>query len=115
MKSNPHPHGSRGVRNRPVNSQVWVIVESSFNYANCFGGPIKSNSKIVVSVKLTANGAGVGGERVAGWTSTGTRVQGGASDSGGTALAGFAGDPGAIPIVAQGDTEADGEFAGVAG
>jgi hypothetical protein len=39
-----------------------------------------------------------------GTTETGTGVQGLASSSGGTALSGFTGDPGAIPIVAQGDT-----------
>jgi hypothetical protein len=46
--------------------------------------------------------AGTGVMGIAGGTSTGTGVQGVASNSGGTALSGFAGDPGAIPIVAQG-------------
>lgn len=46
--------------------------------------------------------AGTGVMGIAGGTSTGTGVQGVASNAGGTALAGFAGDPGAIPIVAQG-------------
>lgn|GEM_PF-4071361 len=46
--------------------------------------------------------AGTGVMGIAGGTSTGTGVQGVASNAGGTALNGFAGDPGAIPIVAQG-------------
>jgi len=55
----------------------------------------------------TSNGAALqgtctAGTGVLGTTTTGTGVQGVASGSGGTALSGFAGDPGAIPIVATG-------------
>jgi hypothetical protein len=55
----------------------------------------------------TSNGAALQGTStvgtgVLGTTTTGTGVQGTASSSGGTALSGFAGDPGAIPIVATG-------------
>jgi hypothetical protein len=55
----------------------------------------------------TSNGAGLQGTStvgtgVFGTTATGTGVQGTASSTSGVALAGFASDPGAIPIVAQG-------------
>jgi len=57
----------------------------------------------------TGSGAGLQGTSTAGTgvlgtTTTGTGVQGTASSTAGVALAGFAGDPGAIPIVAQGSS-----------
>jgi hypothetical protein len=69
---------------------------------NSSGGPALSANTTTSGAAL--QGTCTVGTGVMGTTTTGTGVQGLASSSGATALAGFAGDPGAIPIVAQGDT-----------
>ncbi len=69
--------------------------------------PLMSGGNPALTATNSSNGAALQGTctvgtGVLGTTTTGTGVQGTAG-AGGTALAGFAGDPAAISIVAQGD------------
>ncbi len=69
---------------------------------------LQSGGNPALTATNTNNGSALqgtctAGTGVLGTTTTGTGVQGTAG-AGGTAVAGFAGDPTAIPIVAQGDT-----------
>ena len=99
-----------------------LVIDSSLNNspsttANTGTGTTEldtpGNPGFLVVSAPSSNGAALqgtcaAGTGVMGTTTTGTGVQGVAgtatSGSGATALAGFAGNPGAIPIVAQGDT-----------
>jgi hypothetical protein len=95
---------------QPVEAQSMTIDSNNTGTGTT---SLSSPGSPALTATCTGSGAALQGTCTAGTgvfgattgnTNTGTGVQGLASGAGGTALAGFAGDPGAIPIVAQGDT-----------
>jgi len=92
---------------QPVQAAGNIVIDT----ANTGSGTTSLSSGGNPALTATNTGSGAAlqgtctaGTGVLGTTTTGTGVQGTASGSSGVAVAGFVGDPGAIPIVAQGSS-----------